>query len=65
MRCHCRCTQPSCRYNFWGYSTVNYFSPMGRFSAALAEGRPARATCDEFKQLVRECHKRGIEVRVS
>ncbi|EFJ40420.1 1,4-alpha-glucan branching enzyme II, isoamylase, partial [Volvox carteri f. nagariensis] len=50
------------RYNFWGYSTVNYFSPMGRYSAALAEGRPVRSTCDEFKQLVKECHKRGIEV---
>ncbi|GIL64820.1 hypothetical protein Vafri_18680 [Volvox africanus] len=50
------------RYNFWGYSTVNYFSPMGRYSAALAEGRHVRSTCDEFKQLVKECHKRGIEV---
>ncbi|KAG2454971.1 hypothetical protein HYH02_000797 [Chlamydomonas schloesseri] len=50
------------RFNFWGYSTVNYFSPMGRFSAAVGNGGPARASCDEFKQLVKECHRRGIEV---
>lgn len=52
------------RYNFWGYSTVNFFSPMGRYSAALAEGRPVNSTCNEFKQLVKECHRRGIEVRL-
>lgn len=26
------------RYNFWGYSTVGYFAPMARFSAAAAQG---------------------------
>lgn len=36
---------------------------MARFSAGVAGGAPVRATCDEFKLLVRECHKRGIEVR--
>lgn len=53
---------PVYRYNFWGYSTVNYFAPMSRFSAAVAAGAPVRSSCDEFKMLVKECHKRGIEV---
>lgn len=49
------------RLNFWGYSTVNYFSPMIRYSSAgLANcGRDA---INEFKTLIREAHKRGIEV---
>ena len=56
------------RYNFWGYSTVGFFAPMARFSAAVAGAAPgaaaaaATAAVDEFKTLVKECHKRGIEV---
>lgn len=49
------------RMNFWGYSTVNYFSPMARYSAAGVHNFGLGAT-DEFKLLVREAHKRGIEV---
>lgn len=26
------------RYNFWGYSTVGFFAPMARYSAAAAQG---------------------------
>ncbi len=61
--CHDSPQLAPARFNFWGYSTVNYFSPMARFSASVAGGAPVRSTCDEFKLLVRECHKRGIEVR--
>ena len=55
------------RYNFWGYSTVGYFAPMARFSAAVADtsipaGKAAGAALNEFKSLVKECHRRGIEV---
>lgn len=51
------------RYNFWGYSTVGYFAPMARYSAAAAAGGAAgQAVLDEFRQLVKECHRRGIEV---
>jgi pullulanase/glycogen debranching enzyme len=53
---------PVYRYNFWGYSTVGYFSPMSRYSANVAAGGPPRSLAHEFKSLVRECHKRGIEV---
>jgi len=51
-----------CRVNFWGYSTVSFFSPMIRYSSSGIRdcGRDA---VNEFKLLVREAHKRGIEVR--
>jgi isoamylase len=51
------------RFNFWGYSTVNFFSPMARYSFAIASGADGAALQQEFKLLVREAHKRGIEVR--
>jgi len=47
--------------NFWGYSTINFFSPMARYSS----GGTRNYGCDainEFKLFVREAHKRGIEV---
>ena len=50
------------RYNYWGYSTVGFFAPMARYSAAAAAGRPGVDIVNEFKTLVKECHRRGIEV---
>lgn len=50
------------RHNFWGYSTVNYFAPMSRYSQAAKQGRDGEAIVNEFKQMVKECHRRGIEV---
>ena len=50
------------RYNFWGYSTVAYFAPMTRYSRAAAEGRNGQAVINEFRSMVKECHRRGIEV---
>jgi isoamylase len=35
---------------------------MARFSAASASGKPGADVINEFKLLVKECHKRGIEV---
>lgn len=49
------------KVNFWGYSTVNYFSPMTRYSSAGTRNCGQDAI-NEFKLLVREAHKRGIEV---
>ncbi|KAL8152530.1 hypothetical protein V2J09_010290, partial [Rumex salicifolius] len=49
------------KVNFWGYSTVNFFSPMIRYSSAGVRNC-GRDAINEFKLLVREAHKRGIEV---
>ncbi|XP_059453275.1 isoamylase 1, chloroplastic [Corylus avellana] len=49
------------KVNFWGYSTVNYFSPMIRYSSGGMHNCGHDAI-NEFKLLIREAHKRGIEV---
>lgn len=45
---------------YWGYSTVNFFSPMNRYASSSALG----ANLFEFKTMVKELHKAGIEVIV-
>jgi isoamylase len=45
-------------YNYWGYFTYNFFTPMKRYSST--DQRLAPMT--ELKTLVRELHKNGIEV---
>lgn len=62
------------RLNYWGYSTVGFFAPMARFSSAAADAAGAgqnksrrgsssgRAVIREFKEMVKACHARGIEV---
>ncbi|CAN1185774.1 Isoamylase 1, chloroplastic [Linum perenne] len=49
------------KMNFWGYSTINFFSPMTRYASAGTHNCGHDAV-HEFKLLVREAHKRGIEV---
>jgi isoamylase/glycogen operon protein len=44
--------------NYFGYSSVNFFSPMNRYAS---ESRDNHAIL-EFKTMVRELHKAGIEV---
>ncbi|MBR6274244.1 MAG: glycogen debranching enzyme [Lachnospiraceae bacterium] len=44
--------------NFWGYSTVSFFAPK----AAYASFGPMGMAADEFKNLVKQLHKNGIEV---
>ncbi len=44
--------------NFWGYNTVGFFAPNGRFSSSGTSGDQVR----EFKWMVRELHRAGIEV---
>jgi isoamylase len=44
--------------NYWGYNTINYFSPAARYSSAGGMGQQI----GEFKAMVREFHRAGIEV---
>jgi isoamylase/glycogen operon protein len=44
--------------NYWGYSTVNFFSPMKRYTYQDGPGMAMQ----EFKTMVRELHRNGIEV---
>ncbi len=44
--------------NYWGYSTINFFSPMNRY----ASGDNASDTIHEFKSMVKELHRNKIEV---
>lgn len=44
--------------NYWGYSTVNFFSPKAGYAATGKFGMQV----DEFKTLVKELHRNGIEI---
>ena len=44
--------------NYWGYSTVSFFAPKESYAADRSPGGQVR----EFKTMVRELHKAGIEV---
>jgi glycogen operon protein len=43
---------------YWGYQTLNFFAPELSYSLRKEPGAPI----DEFKWMVEELHKRGIEV---
>ena len=44
--------------NYWGYSTVGFFAPKAGYAAT----GPLGMQVDEFKALVKELHRNGIEV---
>jgi isoamylase len=44
--------------NYWGYNTIGFFAPESSYAAGTAPG----CQVQEFKTLVRELHKFGIEV---
>ncbi|KAG0492586.1 hypothetical protein HPP92_005984 [Vanilla planifolia] len=45
--------------NTWGYSTLNFFSPMSRYGS---RGAGPFVASQEFKQMVKALHGAGIEV---
>lgn len=47
-------------YQYWGYSTVNFFAPMNRYASNDALG----SSIQEFKEMVRALHQANIEVIV-
>ena len=44
--------------NYWGYSTLGFFAPKAGYAATGKLGMQV----DEFKALVKELHRNGIEV---
>ena len=48
--------------NVWGYSTVAFLAPMSRFATPTGEGPACVREAVEFKTMVRELHRAGIEV---
>ena len=58
---HCKDIQPQTGEplpNYWGYNSLFFFAPMRRYTASDAVFAPIQ----EFKTLVRELHKNGMEV---
>jgi len=45
-------------FQYWGYSSVNYFSLMNRYGTT----QDPRATIQQFKTLVKTLHANGIEI---
>ena len=44
--------------NYWGYSTICFFAPKASYASDKTPGGAVR----EFKEMVREMHKAGIEI---
>ncbi len=44
--------------NYWGYNTIGFFAPDARYSSSGVLGGQVK----EFKDMVKEIHKAGIEV---
>lgn len=44
--------------NYWGYSTIAFFAPKGSYAADGCNGQQV----NEFKEMVRELHKAGLEI---
>lgn len=48
--------------NYWGYNTINFFTPHHRYATSAAIAAGPDAIVREFKTAVRELHRAGIEV---
>jgi glycogen operon protein len=48
--------------NYWGYNTINFFTPHHRYATAAAIAGGPDAIVQEFKTMVRELHRNGFEV---
>ncbi|PUZ25907.1 glycogen debranching enzyme GlgX [Chitinophaga parva] len=44
--------------NYWGYNTIGFFAPDARYASQGVQGQQVQ----EFKQMVKNLHKAGIEV---
>jgi glycogen operon protein len=48
--------------NYWGYNTINFFSPHPRYASSAAWSAGPQAIIEELKTSIRELHRNGIEV---
>ncbi len=48
--------------NYWGYNTINFFTPHHRYASLSAQAKGSQAILDEVKTAIRELHRNGIEV---
>jgi glycogen operon protein len=48
--------------NYWGYNTINFFSPHPRYATSVAVAKGPELVVDELKTAVRELHRNGLEV---
>jgi len=48
--------------NYWGYNTVNFFTPHQGYATADSVAAGPAAVVGEFKQMVKSLHAAGIEV---
>tara|TARA_Y100000814_G_scaffold292670_1_gene271837 strand:- start:213 stop:2264 length:2052 start_codon:yes stop_codon:yes gene_type:complete len=48
--------------NYWGYNTLNFFTPHAGYASRSAQTGGAGAVLREFKGMVRRLHEAGLEV---
>ena len=48
--------------NYWGYNTINFFSPHPRYATSSARAQGPEQIIIELKTAIRELHRNGIEV---
>lgn len=48
--------------NYWGYNTLNFFTPHAPYASKAAQAKGPDAILREFKGMVRLLHEAGIEV---
>ena len=48
--------------NYWGYNSINYFTPHMRYASPAARAAGPAAMLIELKSAIRELHRAGIEV---
>ncbi|HXH35340.1 MAG TPA: glycogen debranching protein GlgX [Plantibacter sp.] len=48
--------------NYWGYNTLNFFSPHAPYATKAAQAAGADAVLREFKGMVKLLHEAGLEV---
>jgi len=48
--------------NYWGYNTLNFFTPHADYATAASRAEGPSAVLREFKTMVRDLHAAGIEV---